>query len=153
MADGNPPAPLDPPLLPVDFSAGEIVRVYLLSIVDPTIVPNVLWGALSEDQQTEGGVSILDAGLASVDRYAPVAGIKLRLRCMAPSLAQADQMSGYVTRLLHQRNRTVLSQPSTGVSWLVHLFNITGKANTTYIAPYLWDSSLFLEIRVGTQPV
>ena len=74
------------------LSPAELLRALLLNEVDPGVVPNIVIGPATADQQAAGVAQIVDVGKAKVERYVPLIWPKHQIRCLAPTLSQADQI-------------------------------------------------------------
>jgi hypothetical protein len=120
----------------------------------PDIAPGgVVVGPATDAQQQAGVVSLMGAGLPVVERYLPLQWLRVQVRCLAPTLEEADKISFLVNKELHARTRVVARQRSTDHRFLVHLMNITAGPSMHYDSPETWETLLFGEVLIGTQPI
>lgn len=130
--------------------AGDILR----RLGPPGLAPaGVVTGPANDDQQQRGVISIMQAGLPTIELYTPVQWMRCQIRCLAGTLAEADQISFGVNAFLHGRGRTVGRMASTDHRYLVHMINVVAGPSMHYDSPETWETLLFAELMIGTDPL
>lgn len=137
-----------------EISPAELVADALTRWGDPNLAPGgVVVGPSNDTQQQLGVISITAAGLPTVERYVPIVWMRAQIRCLAGTLDQAEQLAQGVQRNLHARIRLRCRQKSTDSWYLIHQANITAGPSMHYDSPETWESLLFAEVMIGTQPL
>ena len=138
----------------VTIYTDELVADVLNRLGWPDLAPaGVVIGPATDAQQQSGGVSVLGAGLPVVERYLPLQWMRAQVRCIAATLEEADHISFMVNRELHGRTRTIARQSSTDQRFLVHLSNVIAGPSMHYDSTETWETLLFAELLIGTQPI
>jgi hypothetical protein len=136
------------------ISPAELVKDILDRLCLPGIAPaGIIVGPATDEQQQAGVVQIMQAGLPVVELYVPVQHMRCQLRCLTGQLGQADTISFRVQSQLHQRKRTIGRMKSTDQRFLIHLCNITSGPSMHYDSSETWETLLFAELMIGTQPL
>mgnify|MGYP001558341520 CR=1 FL=1 len=137
-----------------EISPAEIVADLLERWGDPSAAAEgVVVGPTSAQQQQSGVVSVTAAGLPVVEKYAPLQWMRAQIRCLAPTLGKADTIAQSVQRDLHGIVRKKARMASSGEWYLVHLANITAGPSMHYDSPETWETLLFAEVMLGSQPL
>lgn len=137
-----------------EISPAEITRDVLRRWCDPDIAPEgVVVGPADDDMQQGGVVSITPAGLPKPELYTPLQWMRCQIRCLAGTLDLAETIGQAVQRDLHGRGRTRARMASTDRWYLVHLINVVAGPSAHYDSPETWETLLFAEVLIGTQPV
>lgn len=137
-----------------EISPAELVADVLNRLSEPDLAPGgVVVGPATDAEQQAGVVSVMAAGLPQVERYVRVQWLRAQVRCLAPTLAEADEIAHRVNAALHGRNRTIARMASTDRRYLIHLSNVTSGPSMHYDSPETWETLLFVEIMIGTQPI
>ena len=84
------------------ISPAEMMKWVLEQYTSRDVVPNIVVGGLSQTEQAEGGVALMDAGMGEPEKYLPLIRPRMQLRCIAPSLAQVDAITRHVGDALNQ---------------------------------------------------
>jgi hypothetical protein len=138
----------------ITFSPVEVFRDVVARHVDAAVVAHVVVGPLNDDQQKAGGVSLMDAGEARNELYAPLVWPRVQIRCIAPTLEETERIGRHVAfQLGGIRGRVVGEQTSTGDSYLVHTVNVNGGPSAHRDTDGTWEYLLFVETMMGTQPI
>lgn len=138
----------------VIISPAELVADVLTRLGHPDLAPSgVVIGPGTDAQQQAGVISVMGAGLPSVERYLPLQWMRAQVRCLAATLEEADHISFMVNRELHGRSRTIARQASTDQRFLVHLSNVIAGPSMHYDSPETWETLLFVELLIGSQPI
>jgi hypothetical protein len=136
------------------ISPAELLRSRLAADVDPAIVPGgVVVGPTTDEQQQQGCVSIMDAGLAKQERYLPLVRVRTQVRVMGPSLSEVDRIARHVYGLLNGVGRHIIEQVSTGEQYLIHLTNVSAGPSAYFNSTEAWEEVLFTESLISTDPV
>lgn len=139
--------------VPPTLSPAEVMLDIVLSRTDRDVVPHVVVGKASHEQQQAGVVTLVDAGRGREELYAPLVRPRIQIRCLAPTMAESDALAGYVFERLHGLGRTVATQESTGLQYLVHFINITGGPSQHFDTEETDEGLMFADTMMGTQPV
>ena len=136
------------------ISPAELLADTLNRLAVPGFAPaGAVVGPASDAQQQAGVVEMVEAGLPTVERYAPIQWMRAQLRCLAPTLSEADTIAHRVQVELHGKVRIVARMASTDHRYLIHLCNITAGPSQHYDTPETWESLLFAELMIGTEPL
>jgi len=136
------------------FSPAEVFTSVVRAYTDPTVVPYVVTGPLSNDQQRAGGISIMDSGAGRQELYVPLIHPRMQLRCVAPSLEEVERIgrhTGFALDAIPGRVEAV--QQSTGDTYLVHSIFVSGGPSGHMDSDETWEYLLFVEAMMGTIPV
>lgn len=139
------------PLRPL--SVPELVFALLLRDVNTAICPYVRVGPTTHAEQQAGVVSVTPAGSTKINPHMPMRWARVQLRGIHHQIAQAEMIGEHVFQLLHTRHRELVTQPSSGNTYLVHNTQVIAGPSIHYDTPETWESLLFAEITVGTQPI
>lgn len=144
-----PPNSLEP-----EISPAELVADILTRLSDPELAPaGVVVGPANDTMQQAGVVSVVAAGLPVIERYTPLQWLRAQVRCLAGTLELADRIAQGVQRDLHGRGRTIARMASTDQRYLVHLVNCVAGPSMHYDSPETWETLLFAELMIGTEPL
>ena len=140
------------PELPV--SPMELFKVLCERDADPRIVSGGFWsGGAEQNAQQLGAVALMPAGLVQIDRYAPVQWERVQARCMAHTLAHSTRIAQHMKDLFHVRHRELVTQHSSGNTYLIHRTALIAGPSAHWDSPATWENLMFFEVMVGTQPV
>jgi len=138
----------------LSISPAELTADLLNRLGPPGFAPSgAIVGPANDAQQQAGVASIVAAGLPVVDKYSPIQWCRAQVRCLAPTLDQADTISQMVFTELNQKVRVVAYQASTGERYLVHLVNVTAGPSMHYDSPETWETLLFAELMIAATPI
>lgn len=136
------------------ISPAELMETLLGPLVPSDVAPaGVVVGPANDAQQQAGVVSIVDAGMPMVERYVRVTWVRSQFRCLAGTLEQADRIARTVQGALNQTGRTLVLQPSSGETYLIHLITVDAGPSMHFDSPETWETLLFAEVMIGTDPV
>jgi hypothetical protein len=96
---------------------------------------------------------MVDAGMPVVEQYRPVVWVRSQFRCLSGSLEHADRIARGLQFFLNGLTRTLVVQPSTGETYLVHSVTVSAGPSTHYDSPETWEYLLFTESLIGTEPI
>lgn len=135
-------------------SVPEIVRRMLnaQSVLIAQAPAGAVVGPASDEQQVQGVVSIMEAGLAGVDENGITLGQRLSLRCLSHSLEQTERISRAVYTVAHGRGRTIVADASNN-SYLIHSVLVNGGPSTHKDSDVTWESLMFIEVLMAVTPV
>lgn len=137
-----------------EISPAELMHDVLTRLCMPDIAPaGVVVGPANDAAQQAGVVSVVAAGLPEEDRYGPTQWMRCQFRCLAPTLEMADRIAQSVMRDVHGRVRTVARMASIDKRFLIHLCNVTAGPSMHYDSPETWETLLFAEVMIGTEPI
>lgn len=138
-----------------EISPAELVRDMLVRLGEPDFVPGgIVVGPLTDEQQQAGALGITQAGLPTVEKYTPIIWMRCQVRCMAPTLEQADRLGFWTQRQLHRMpNRVAARMASTDKRYLVHLSAVTAGPSEHYDSPETWEALVFAELMIGSEPL
>lgn len=146
-----------PPISPAELTA-DLIRRYGNAVNDENFT--VVVGPANDGQQQDGVISLMAAGLPTIEKYAPLQWHRSQARCLAGDLATADLIAQCVQRDVHGVVRKVCYQTpnpaypaDTGQWFLIHLSNVTVGASAHYDSPETWEYLLFAELMIGNVPV
>lgn len=132
----------------------EVFKALLEAYVDNSLVPNVVVGGLSHDQQAAGGVAIMDAGLGETEPELPLIRPRMQLRCIGPSLDVTERISRHVAFTLDSiPKRTTVHQLSTDEHFLIYDIQVSGGPSAHWDSEETWEGLLFAETLMSTLPV
>lgn len=136
------------------ISPSELVADVLNRLGRPDLAPHgAVVGPADNPQQQEGVIQMVAAGLPVVERYTPVQWMRCQMRCLAGSLDHADTISQRVMNELNQKQRVVGRMASTDRRYLIHLMNITAGPSMHFDSAETWETLVFAEIMIGTDPI
>lgn len=156
MSSGaGPYIPYDPiPQANTPVSPVELLKQLLDLDLNRDVVPaGAIVGPASNDMQQQGCASLTSAGNASIDRYSPCINARIQIRCMAHSMARAEQIGMHIYQLLHVRHREVVTQASTGDKYLIHRTAVLAGPSNHFDSVSTWESLLFIELMTSQYPV
>ncbi len=131
------------------ISPAELVKFVL---DNEAVGTTVVVGPASNAQQQEGVISIVQAGLPVIEKYAAIQWMRCQVRCLSSTLQGADRIAWAVQAKLHGRQRVLAVQGSTNETFLIHLMNITAGPSMHYDTPETHETLLFAEIMIGSEP-
>ena len=140
----NPAIPLSPV---------ELVYQLVKRDVEPSICPWVVVGPAEHAMQQEGVCSLTQAGNSQSNPHVPLIWQRIQIRCIAHTMAHAEQIGQHVYQLLHTRHREAVVQPSSGLAYLVHHTQCISGPSNHYDGPATWESLAFYEALVHTTPM
>lgn len=140
------PQPLSPAELTADF-----LNRYGSVVLDGGYT--VVVGPASDAQQQAGVISLMAAGLPTIEKYAPLQWHRAQARCLAGDLSTADTLAQAVQADTHGIFRKLCYQASADSWFLIHLSNVTVGPSMHYDSPETWETLMFVELMIGTQPV
>lgn len=136
------------------ISPAELAADILNRLSVPGFAPSgAVVGPASDIQQQAGVVSVVAAGLPVVEKYLPEQWLRAQMRCLAPVLAEAEAISQRVFERLNGQVRVVARMASTDHRYLVHLCNVTAGPSMHYDSPETWETLLFAELCISTEPL
>lgn len=137
-----------------ELSPAELMQDFLRRWCDPDLAPGGIYvGPLNDAVQQAGGISVVAGGLPSVDKYTPTQWLRAQVRCLAPTLEQADRMAQGVMRDAQGTVRVRCRMASTDKWYLVHLLNITAGPSMHFDTRETQETLLFAELLIGTNPI
>ena len=139
------------PLFPI--SPAELMKELIRTKTDAGIVPHVVVGPLSEEQQREGGLSIVTAGTAAEELYLPLIRPRIQIRCVGGSLGKSELMARHVAMKIDGLGRSEVTQPSTGDRYLIHWVNVTGGPSDHFDTAETFEGLMFADTMMGTTPI
>jgi hypothetical protein len=113
----------------------------------------VFAGPAGFDAQELGAVVLASNGLPKRELYAPLVRQSLFAVALAPTVEQAERISGAVQTVLQRGGRRVVLQPSDGHEYLVHFTEILGGPNAGKESEEIHSNLLIVETMVGTEEV
>lgn len=136
------------------ISPAEIAADILTRLGPPDLAPaGVVVGPANDQQQQAGIVQLVPAGLPVLEKYSPVQHMRAQMRCLAGTLAVADEIAQKVYAEMNGRTRTVAYMASIGQRYLVHRINITAGPSAHYDSPETHEMLVFAELMIGTTPI
>lgn len=134
-------------------SPAELLNGFINTYADKAIVPagSVVGGADDNEQQA-GVISIMDAGNTKQEMYAPLLWKRCQLRCLAPSLMEADRIGNYAFQLLNDQKWLEL-EDHRGAKWFVHLISCTTGPSHHLDSKETFESLFYANITVGSEPI
>jgi hypothetical protein len=91
------------------------------------------------------------AGLPVVEEYVPIQWARVQMRCLAGTLAQADNISQAVQRDIHAKVRKFVYMASTDSWYLLHLCKITAGPSMHFDSPETWETLVFAELMLSNE--
>lgn len=136
-------------------SSLELLQQLLLADAAVTTLAQggVIGDATTQEQKQAGVVELAKAGTGSIEQYLPLMRDRISVRCVGPDTDYTDRLSRAVQRALHQRNRVIVTQPSTNERFLVHSVSINGGPTAVRDDDNVWGEVMFAELLVGTEEV
>jgi hypothetical protein len=135
-----------------DFSAAELVLAWTEPRYSTDLVPaGLVVGPADHDEQQRGVVSIVSAGRTRPDQT-NLYWARVQLRCIAPSLDEADRIGWHMHALFYDQGRAVVTQPSTGVAYLIHRSRVAAGPSHHFDTPGTWEALLFIEVGIQLDP-
>lgn len=136
------------------ISPAELFADVLSRFTSRDIVPHIVVGGLSQTQQNEGGVAIMDAGAGKTELYSPLLRPRMQLRCIAPTLAEVDVITRHVGLSLDAMPaRVTAHQASTDEDYLLYFVNVSGGPSSHWDTEETWEGLLFADTMISTVPV
>lgn len=136
------------------LSPAEVFADVVKQFTDRDVIPHVVVGPLSEEQQRAGGISIMDAGLGKPDSTGLVTSPRMQLRCMGPNLGRVESIARHAGfNLDNIRGRVVAHQGSTNEDFLVHTVSVDSGPSAHRDTDETWEYLIFAEAMMGTTPV
>lgn len=135
-------------------SPAELAADILNRLGPPDIAAHgAVVGPATDAQQQEGVIQLVAAGLPVLEKYVDLQWMRCQMRCLAGTLDTAETISQKVYAEMNGRGRTIGRMASTDQRYLVHLINITAGPSMHYDSPETWETLLFAELMIGTQPI
>lgn len=154
-ANAGPYVPQEPsPIQPA--SSVELLFILLTRDVDRTIVPATqpVWvGGADNASQQAGCVVISKVGVVTNNPHLPIDDDRLQVRCMHHQYANAEQIGQHVLDLLHVRHRELVTQESSGHTYLIHRTQRLAGPTMHWDSETTWESLAFYEVMCGSYPV
>lgn len=131
-----------------------------MSQVDPAQIVKILVealgltakvGALSNDDQQSGAVSIMAAGMPQVQLYAPLISMRAQFRCVGPTLIRANEMA--LTIQLGLPSGRQIVQQADGDKYLVHMVTIDSGPSMHFDSEETQETLIFGDVTIGSVPV
>lgn len=136
------------------LSPAELVADVLNRLGRPDIAPHgCIVGPANNVQQQEGVIQMVAAGLPVVDLYTPTQWMRCQMRCLAGTLDDAEKISQRIKADFHERQRTIGRMASTNRRYLIHIMNITAGPSMHFDSSETWETLVFAEIMIGTDPI
>ena len=137
-----------------EISPAELLADILNRLCDPDLAPaGVVVGPADDAQQQAGVIQMVDAGMPALDLYTPTLTVNAQVRCLAGTLEVADRIVRGVQRDLKDRCRVVARMASTDQRYLVHSINVIAGPSMHYDSAETYETLLFADLRIGTQPL
>lgn len=157
MAEAGPVSPLKPGEVELPgedvVSPAELLMGFINTHADPSVVPaGAVVGGADDLQQQQGVVALMDAGDAGSELYAPLIKKRVQVRCVGPTLAEADAIGNYIYRLLHEQRWLVL-EDSAARLWFCHTIYCTVGPSHHIDSQETHESLLFAAVTLGDEPV
>jgi hypothetical protein len=132
----------------------EILKAFLDGNVVEAVVPGgVFVGAAPDEAQQVGCVSLADAGSSKPEEEnARLLWKRVQVRCMGPTLWEAEKVGKHVFDLL-RRQRWLVIEDSNGNGWLVHGIYITASPSQHLDSAETQEVLGFINITIGADPV
>lgn len=134
------------------ISPAELVYDVLRRLGPPGITYVV--GPASDSQQQRGVASLTDAGLPDLELHTPLVTVRSQIRCVGPDLPTADLIGRQIQAWVRgQEGRVVARMASTDQRYLIHRMNVSAGPSFHWDSPETFESLVFVEILVGTEPL
>jgi hypothetical protein len=133
---------------PAELAADVLNRLSLPGIA----AAGAIVGPSNDAQQQAGVVSCLAAGLPRIELYVPLQSMRCQMRCLAGTLEEADLIAQRVYRAMNGRGRIIGRMASTDQRYLIHIINILAGPSQHYDSPETWETLLFAELLIYTDP-
>lgn len=142
------------PLELLEVLLNELINVELVPATDDAGNPHPVWvGGAENTAQQDGCVVLMASGTTQSNPHLPIHWARIQVRCMAHSLSHAEQIGLHVYDLLHVRHRTVVTQPSTNNSYVIHHTECVGGPSLHFDSVTTWESLAFYLVQVNTFPI
>ncbi len=135
------------------ISPAELIADVLKRLTLVGLEWSIVSGPATDKQQQAGVVQMVDAGLPVVELYVPTVTVRTQIRCLHGTLDIADTIARATVAALHGRGRTVARMKSTDRRYLIHYINITSGPSMHYDSAETWETLLFAESLIGTDPL
>lgn len=135
------------------ISPAEIFQSVLYNITDRAVVPHVVVGPASHDQQQAGVLSVMDAGAEAVEHYLPLVRPRFQIRCIAPTLERCEAIGRHTEQMLAGINTRVVGGQSDGDFYLVHSVTVSSAPSAHRDSDGTWEYLLFAGTMMGTSPI
>lgn len=145
-----------PPISPAELVADLITRYGAtvgLTLPSTGALATVKVGPANDAEKQAGIISLMAAGLPTIEKYVPIQWHRAQVRCLGPDLDTADFLSQCVHRDVHGLVRKLCYQASNETWYLVHLSNVTAGPSMHFDSPEVWETLLFAELQISTVPV
>lgn len=135
-------------------SPAELLKVFIEDNAVKASVPGgVFVGAAPDTAQQVGCVSLADAGSSRPEEEnARVLWKRVQVRCMGPTLWEAEKVGKHVFDLL-RRQRWLVIEDSSGHRWLVHGIYITASPSQHLDSAETQEVLGFVNVTIGADPV
>jgi hypothetical protein len=134
------------------ISPTELIAA-LINTDSSLAVGGAVVGPANDEQQQEGIISVVAAGLPVVEKYIPLQWMRAQIRCLAGTLDEAEAIGQRVYTFLNGNVRVTATQASTGETYLIHLININAGPSMHFDTAETWETLLFAEILISVTPV
>jgi hypothetical protein len=135
------------------MSPVALLKAMLESSIGADAPGGVVIGPATDAKQQLGVIQLMAAGLPKEEQYAPLLWQRVQVRCVGPTLLVAEVIAGLILLRLNNTSRATVPQASTNKTWLVHSLRVIGGPSMHFDTPETWETLLFAELMVGTQPV
>lgn len=136
-----------------EVSPAELLKVYIDDRADTSVVPaGAVVGGADDNEQQQGVISIMDGGSSKQELYAPLLNERLQLRCLAPTLYEADRIGNHAYALLDDVKWVEL-RDSAGFTWFVHTIYCATRPSHHLDSKETFESLFYVNITVGTEPI
>lgn len=136
------------------LSPSELFKSMLEDNIDAELIPGgVIVGAPTDAAKDSGCIAIIESGEPSHELYAPLVHPRIQVRCIARELELAERQGRACHEQFNQRNRTVVTQGSTGEDFLIHFTNVLAGPSAAKHDGEHWESVLFITGMIGTQAI
>jgi hypothetical protein len=134
-------------------SPAELLCGFINDNASAAVVPGgAVVGGADDTQQQEGVVALMDAGDAEAELYAPIVKKRVQVRCVGPTLAEADAIGSYIFELLNNQRWLVLEDSEERL-WYCHTIYCSIGASHHIDSAETKESLLFVVITLGREPV
>ena len=135
------------------ISPVEIFMHLLIGISDRDVVPHVIVGPASHDEQQEGVASIMDASNEGIELYAPLVKPRFQVRCIGPTLSQSEEIGNHVAFRVNAAEGRHLIQQANGETYVVHSVYLSGGPSAHRDTDGTWEYLVFVGAIMGTSHV
>lgn len=134
-------------------SPAELLKGFIDTNAEPTVAPGgIVVGGADDNEQQAGCVALMDAGDADRELYAPIISKRVQVRCLGPTLYDADRIGNYMFKLLHNQRWLILADHLERL-WFCHTIYCTVGSSHHIDNPETHESLFFAAITIGDEPV